>query len=336
LVNAAILCGDCHTPQDSKGKPDRARLLRGAELPIRPKKETEDWADMAPDITSRGLAEKWGEKAMVKFLMPSAFDANKGMGRSTQRVIPLFACAPNGNFPAPDDTTIMIWWEGQDRVAFAGQWFLHLDGLPGITRQVQFQAAQAELAAAGVESDIQAIDHARSDGNLLLQVPDDMTYYQLLAAVRNLPGFQYVEPFFADDGGQRTVFWTQDQGDGGNSAGGPGAPPAPPVSNINGFDGINAAGSNGPWSPPDTVGAVGPSSFIEAVNTTIEIFSKTGAAIAAPKNLNAFFNLGTTFAGDPLVIYDELAGHFFVSDTEFNNNKLDVAISKTANPTTRS
>ena len=68
LVNAAILCSDCHTPQDDRGKPDRARLLRGSTLPIRPKKETKDWADEAPDITSRGLAGEWGEEGMIKFL----------------------------------------------------------------------------------------------------------------------------------------------------------------------------------------------------------------------------------------------------------------------------
>ena len=69
LVNAAILCGDCHTPQDNRGKPDLAQALRGAALPIRPKKETKNWANMSPDITSRGLAGQWGEAGMVKFLM---------------------------------------------------------------------------------------------------------------------------------------------------------------------------------------------------------------------------------------------------------------------------
>jgi hypothetical protein len=69
LVNAAILCSDCHTPRDARGKPDRARFLQGATLPIRPKKETKEWADESPDITSRGLAGKWGEAGMVKFLM---------------------------------------------------------------------------------------------------------------------------------------------------------------------------------------------------------------------------------------------------------------------------
>ena len=69
LVNAAVLCGDCHTPQDERGMPNLARQLRGSTLPIRPKKETKNWADESPDITSRGLAGKWGEAGMVKFLM---------------------------------------------------------------------------------------------------------------------------------------------------------------------------------------------------------------------------------------------------------------------------
>ncbi len=68
LVNAAIMCGDCHTPQDERGRPDRARLLRGTDLPIRPKKEARDWADESPDITGSGLAGQWSEEEMVKFL----------------------------------------------------------------------------------------------------------------------------------------------------------------------------------------------------------------------------------------------------------------------------
>jgi mono/diheme cytochrome c family protein len=68
LVTSVAMCGDCHTPQDDRGGPDRKRLLRGTTLPIRPKKEMQDWADESPDITGAGLAGKWGEAAMVKFL----------------------------------------------------------------------------------------------------------------------------------------------------------------------------------------------------------------------------------------------------------------------------
>jgi mono/diheme cytochrome c family protein len=68
LVNAAAMCGDCHTPRDDQGKPNRTRQLRGAPLPIRPKKEAQDWAEEAPDITGTGLAGQWSEQEMVKFL----------------------------------------------------------------------------------------------------------------------------------------------------------------------------------------------------------------------------------------------------------------------------
>ena len=83
LVSSASMCGDCHTPQDDSGRPDGARQLRGATLPIRPKKETRDWADESPDITGRGLAGKWSEEAMLKFLTtgidPDGMKANPPM-----------------------------------------------------------------------------------------------------------------------------------------------------------------------------------------------------------------------------------------------------------------
>jgi mono/diheme cytochrome c family protein len=68
LVNEVAHCGDCHTPQDKKGMPDGARRLRGAPLTFQPKKGTENWAEMATDITSRGRAGEWSEEEMVKFL----------------------------------------------------------------------------------------------------------------------------------------------------------------------------------------------------------------------------------------------------------------------------
>jgi len=61
-------CGHCHTAPDAKGKPDRAKLLQGTTLPIKPKDPKAPWADESPDITKGGLAGKWGEAGMVKFL----------------------------------------------------------------------------------------------------------------------------------------------------------------------------------------------------------------------------------------------------------------------------
>jgi mono/diheme cytochrome c family protein len=68
LVSRVALCGDCHTPQDNKGKQDHSRLLQGAELTFKPIKKTKDWADHSPDISSGGLAGEWTEAQMVKFL----------------------------------------------------------------------------------------------------------------------------------------------------------------------------------------------------------------------------------------------------------------------------
>ena len=68
LVSSASMCGDCHTPQGDRGRPDRTKLLRGATLPIRPTKQTRNWADESPDITGGGLAGEWSEEEMIKFL----------------------------------------------------------------------------------------------------------------------------------------------------------------------------------------------------------------------------------------------------------------------------
>jgi hypothetical protein len=67
LVLEVAGCTHCHTPH-VKGKPDESKLLRGATLPIQPKAKTADWAPESPDITRSGLAGKWGEAGLVKFL----------------------------------------------------------------------------------------------------------------------------------------------------------------------------------------------------------------------------------------------------------------------------
>jgi mono/diheme cytochrome c family protein len=67
LVSRVAQCGDCHTPRDAKGEPDRSRLLQGTTLGFVPRKKTEHWADMSPDITGGGLAGKWSEEQMIKF-----------------------------------------------------------------------------------------------------------------------------------------------------------------------------------------------------------------------------------------------------------------------------
>jgi mono/diheme cytochrome c family protein len=69
LVHKVSMCVDCHTPRDGKGNPDSARELQGAPIGFQPKAKADKWADEAPDITRGGLAGKWNEEQLVKFLM---------------------------------------------------------------------------------------------------------------------------------------------------------------------------------------------------------------------------------------------------------------------------
>lgn len=99
-------------------------------------------------------------------------------------------------------------------------------------------------------------------------------------------------------------------------------------------------------SPPDPSGDVGPLHFVQAVNggggTSIRIFNKADGTLAAgPFTLNSAGFAGpgagacTSALGDPIVIYDELAGRWML--TEFSSQagrSLCVYISATDNPVT--
>jgi mono/diheme cytochrome c family protein len=69
LVNNVAQCGNCHTPHNSKGELDTTRHLQGAPIWFKPTKiKFEKWEDTAPDLTVSGLASRWGEEKLVKFL----------------------------------------------------------------------------------------------------------------------------------------------------------------------------------------------------------------------------------------------------------------------------
>ncbi len=84
-------------------------------------------------------------------------------------------------------------------------------------------------------------------------------------------------------------------------------------------------------NPPDTVGDVGANHYVQMINATdVAVYNKTtGALIQA----FALTSLGacTTGNGDPVVLYDQLADRWFLS--EFGSgNALCVLISQTADP----
>jgi mono/diheme cytochrome c family protein len=50
LVEDVAFCGNCHTPRDENGQPDRSRWLEGGPLFLRPARPTRDWPIVAPRL----------------------------------------------------------------------------------------------------------------------------------------------------------------------------------------------------------------------------------------------------------------------------------------------
>ncbi|MFZ0545240.1 MAG: hypothetical protein WAM60_07370 [Candidatus Promineifilaceae bacterium] len=110
-----------------------------------------------------------------------------------------------------------------------------------------------------------------------------------------------------------------------------------PDQNFGGLD-LNNWGAG--W-PPDTQGDVGPNHFIQAVNTSIGIYNKTGTQLAAFTFDTLFAGTGTpcdaSNNGDPVVLYDKVSGRWIISDFAWNNIQNGpyyqcIAVSKTADP----
>ena len=102
--------------------------------------------------------------------------------------------------------------------------------------------------------------------------------------------------------------------------------------------------------PPDTNGYVGPNHFVQTVNGGIEMWNKNGTVAAASKSVNALWsgytctNAGcacdTHNDGDPVVLYDQMADRWVITQFSLPNTGTDagpsfqcVAVSKTADPT---
>ncbi|HEX8115899.1 MAG TPA: carboxypeptidase-like regulatory domain-containing protein, partial [Pyrinomonadaceae bacterium] len=103
-----------------------------------------------------------------------------------------------------------------------------------------------------------------------------------------------------------------------------------------------AFGGLGRVLPPDTNGDVGPNHYVQTVNTLVRIFQKTGTPVGNPFLMSTLFTAlpagntcRTSDDGDPIVLYDELADRWMISQfaTIANpNNHQCIAVSKTADP----
>ncbi len=103
---------------------------------------------------------------------------------------------------------------------------------------------------------------------------------------------------------------------------------------IRSFEGVGNLAS---VSPPDPNGDVGPNHYIQMVNVQFAIFDKSGTMLSGPTEYNALFdgaggNCESDNAGDPIVLYDELADRWLLSQFA-SPTHMCVAISQTPDPT---
>ncbi|WP_339697593.1 GEVED domain-containing protein [uncultured Marixanthomonas sp.] len=95
---------------------------------------------------------------------------------------------------------------------------------------------------------------------------------------------------------------------------------------------IGASASESGFFPPDATGAVGPNHYVHSVNSLVKIFDKSGNIEVGPVSLSAFLGINSN-AGDPIVMYDQLADRWVVSEFGSLNNSLAIGVSETNDPT---
>lgn len=112
--------------------------------------------------------------------------------------------------------------------------------------------------------------------------------------------------------------------------------------NESSFAGLDHTGWGAGW-PPDPNGDVGPSNYVEAVNTSIGVFAKNGTEQTAI-TFDDLFPQGSTGTpcddsnqGDPVALYDPFGDRWIVSDFAWSNFSTGpfyqcMAVSQTSDP----
>src|SRR6266540_2819073 len=90
--------------------------------------------------------------------------------------------------------------------------------------------------------------------------------------------------------------------------------------------------------PPDTNGDVGPNHYVQWNNLVFEVFDKSGNTVLGPLPGNTLFaGFGgpceSTNNGDPVVLYDQLADRWVLSQFAINQGTQCIAVSETGDPT---
>ena len=94
--------------------------------------------------------------------------------------------------------------------------------------------------------------------------------------------------------------------------------------------------------PPDTQGDVGPNHYVQMINLSFAVFSKTGQLLLGPLPNTALWQgfggpCETFNGGDPITIYDEAADRWFMSQLAYPGGAQGfhacIAVSATPDPT---
>ena len=116
---------------------------------------------------------------------------------------------------------------------------------------------------------------------------------------------------------------------------GPGTEDMPALAgSFDGLTNVNAV------YPPDTDGDVGPNHYVQMVNISFQIFSKTGTSLLGPLNNNALWSgfggdCQTQNDGDPIVQYDQYADRWLMTQFAVGGSTYleCLAVSTTPDPT---
>jgi len=92
-------------------------------------------------------------------------------------------------------------------------------------------------------------------------------------------------------------------------------------------------GLSGLSYPPDPSGAAGPNHYVQAVNSSYQIFTKTGGNVSGGGPFTLGSLLFNSNDGDPIVMYDKYADRWVITEFKTVGRKVLFAVSKTADPT---
>lgn len=120
----------------------------------------------------------------------------------------------------------------------------------------------------------------------------------------------------------------------------PGSGQMPALSNS--IEGIGYPGVNCYCFPPDTNGEVGTTQYVQTVNVGLQVWNKsTGASVLGPIDIATLWSGFGGYcevggAGDPVVLFDQLAGRWVVSQFAGTSSLINhecIAVSTTSDAT---